>query len=387
MKTYEQVEQYMQQVGLKYIKSSNDFIAGLMMKTDKEYTTKLASELNARGTGQSVSNAVFYRMKNESLDASIFVSAAFDGGLFRHLGNMIIDNSDLFGGKIIDFGCDCGIVTCFIAKMYPDCNIVGVDVNELAVKNAKLLAEKLGLKNVSFVTSSVFEYNDNEKADTVCSFRGLLDICYEETKALPFFGERESRENMYARAFSNYALAISGSLKDGGRLVSVERYTADYGWLGWMKALESHSLSFQSDRCSVMRASDINSVKEYSVTFAQKSSGDSSADTYNIVLSRDFKSGTGYDGYMAEFALYFDSEGEVEFFDVFEGEKIIHQFALAQSKNGKVMYYDAGSNKKKIKYANPKKKDNIVKQINDNLSLYSNEKFTINKFSRIFTQS
>ncbi|MGN1329402.1 MAG: methyltransferase domain-containing protein [Eubacterium sp.] len=380
MKVYEQVETYMQKIGLKYIKNSNEFIAGLAYRTDKNYATKVATELNARGTGQSAGNAVFYKMKNESLEASIYISAAFDGGLFRHLGNMIIDNPELFSGRVIDMGCDCGIVTCFIAKMYPECKITGVDINESAVENARKLAQRLELSNVDFVCSDVYEYKAEEKADTICSFRGLLDICYAKTTSLPFFGERTKRENMYCEAFSDFAKAMSDNLNDNGKVISVERYTADYGWLGWMLALQENGIYTVSEKCMEMRASDISSVKDYSVTFAQKSEGDKAVDTLNSVLSKSFKSGIGYDGYMAEFTLYYDADGEIEFFDAFDGKKIIHQFARAKSKNGKYMYYDANSNKKKIKYVNEKKKENADKNLTDNLSLYNNDKYKIDEY-------
>lgn len=380
MKVYEQVESYMQKVGLKYIKNSNEFIAGLAYRTDKNYATKVATELNARGTGYSSGNAVFYKMKNESLEASIYISAAFDGGLFRHLGNLIIDNPELFKGRIIDMGCDCGIVTCFIAQMYPQCKITGVDINESAVENARRLAEKLEISNVDFVCADVYEYRAEEKADTVCSFRGLLDICYAKTSSLPFFGEREKRENMYCEAFTDFAKSVSENLNEKGNVLSVERYTADYGWLGWMLALENQGISTVPEKCMEMRASDISSVKDYSVTFACKSDGAKASETINAVLSRNFKSGTGYDGYMAEFALYYDADENIEFYDIFDGEKIIHQFACAKSKNGKYMYYDANANKKKIKYINVKKKENADKNLEDNLSLYSDEKYKIDKY-------
>lgn len=45
MKTYEQVDNYMQEIGLKYVKSSNEFIAGLAVRTNKDYTQRLPLSL------------------------------------------------------------------------------------------------------------------------------------------------------------------------------------------------------------------------------------------------------------------------------------------------------------------------------------------------------
>lgn len=384
MKTYEQVDSYMQEVGLKYIKSTNDFLTGLAIRTNKDYTQKIAQELNSRASRQNSSNSYFYQIKNEHFDGSIFVSAAFDGGVFRHIGNLILDNPEIFKGKVVDFACDCGIVTCFIAKMYPDCHVVGIDINQLAVDNAIKLAEKLKLNNVEFICSDVYDVKFEEKADTLTSFRGLLDVCMKNTSGLPFFGERKWREEQYKNAFLDYAEVMKANLNDGGYVLCVERYTAEYGWQGWLEALKEKGINAVTDKCELMRASDISSVKEYSVSLLQYNNSESSpVSVIDDVLSKGFKSSTGYEGYMAEYALYNDTDGEINFYDVFNNEtdKIIHQFAISKAKSGKIITYEASANKKKIKYLNPKKKDVAQKAITDKLDVYNDDKFTVNQYS------
>lgn len=384
MKTYEQVDSYMQEVGLKYIKSTNDFLTGLAIRTNKDYTQKIAQELNSRASRQNSSNSYFYQIKNEHFDGSIFVSAAFDGGVFRHIGNLILDNPEIFKGKVVDFACDCGIVTCFIAKMYPDCHVVGIDINQLAVDNAIKLAEKLKLNNVEFICSDVYDVKFEEKADTLTSFRGLLDVCMKNTSGLPFFGERKWREEQYKNAFLDYAEVMKANLNEGGYVLCVERYTAEYGWQGWIEALKEKGINAVTDKCELMRASDISSVKEYSVSLLQYNNSESSpVSVIDDVLSKGFKSSTGYEGYMAEYALYNDTDGEINFYDVFNNEtdKIIHQFAISKAKSGKIITYEASANKKKIKYLNPKKKDVAQKAITDKLDVYNDDKFTVNQYS------
>lgn len=69
MKTYEQVDTYMQQIGLKYVKSSNEFVAGLAIRTNKDYTQKVAAELNSRAQHSNSSNMVFIKLKTKPLTA------------------------------------------------------------------------------------------------------------------------------------------------------------------------------------------------------------------------------------------------------------------------------------------------------------------------------
>ena len=66
-------------------------------------------------------------------------------------------------------------------------------------------------------------------------------------------------------------------------MLSVERYTADYGWLGYMMALEEKGLHTNSEKSAIMRASDISSVKEYSVTYAGYSENDTYQKTFDDV--------------------------------------------------------------------------------------------------------
>lgn len=382
MKTYEQVEEYMKTVGLKYIKNSNDFFTGLARVTmDKDYTMEVARVLNARAEGAPTDNSEFYQLKNKIFDASIYISAAFDGGVFRHIGNMVMDHSELFVGNVLDMGCDCGIVTCFMAKCYPDVSFTGVDINEKAIDNAKALAEKLEINNVSFECIDIYQMNDDVEYDTITSFRVLLDIADDYARHLPFVGKRDEREAAYENAFSKYAEVISKCLKDNGQLLTVERYTAEYGWLGWLQALSAQGIN-AVEGCELMRAQDISSTKEYSVTFAKKQSSDTTPiDAFNAVMAKDFKTGAGYDGGMAEFVLYYDSEGEIEFTDVLKKDRVIHQYAFATAKSGKRMFFDAAADSRKIKYYNEKKEDKMIRDYEGKIALYDPEKYSINKYT------
>lgn len=214
------------------------------------------------------------------------------------------------------------------------------------------------------------------------TFRALLDVCMAKTKELPFFGERMWRENQYKDAFADFVNVINNNIKPDGKVLSVERYTADYGWLGYMMALEDKGIHINTDKSAVMRASDISSVKEYSVTFAGFNESDSAENAFDTVLSREFKAGQGYEGEMAEFALYYDSEGDINFVDIYKDDKLLHQFATAQSKKGKLISYEASGNRKKIKYLNAKKRDALEKQLADNLLLYDEKIYKITKYSK-----
>ncbi len=380
MQAYPQVEEYMKTVGLKYIKNSQEFMGGLAACTSRQYALDMANLLNSRAEGAPTDNNKFYALKNETLKGSVYISAAFDGGVFRHIGNMVIDNVQALNGNVLDLACDCGIVTCFMAMQCPDSYFTGVDINEKAINNAKELAEKLGINNVDFKCVDIYEMNLEKEFDAITSFRCLLDVADKKTKPLSFIGERSSREAQYQEAFSDYSAVISKHLKNGGRLFSVERYTADYGWLGYMQSLNDRGI-YMCDGCTLMRAQDISSVKEYSVTIAVKDEGKTAMQAYEEALGSSFKSGQGYDGGMAEFALYYDRDGEIEMTEVLKKSRVIHVFAFATAKNGKRMYYDASADVRKIKYYNPKKEESMQKDFDKKCSLFDTDIYEFRKIT------
>ncbi|MBQ3903491.1 MAG: methyltransferase domain-containing protein [Eubacterium sp.] len=376
MQTYEQVDNYMEKVGLKYVKDAKSLIAGLVLRVDKHYAEEVGRELNSRAEGLPADNASFYEMKNRYFEGSIFLSAAFDGGVFRHIGNMVIDNADRFKGEVLDLCCDCGIVTCFMAENNPESHFTGIDINESAIENAKQLAEKLGLNNVEFICKDVYELDLGKQFDAVTSFRSLLDAAEKQTKGLNYIGLRDEREETYKTAFTPFAEIVAKHLKPEGFFLSVERYTAEYGWLGWMQALAQQGI-YANGESGLMRAQDISSVKEYSVTYAAKGEKTEPIEVFNEALSKQFKSGTGYDGGMAEFALYYDSTGEIEHTLIYKNNRVIHQYSLAYNEKGKLMYYDASNDTRKIKYINSKKEESVRSDIEKNLALYDENIYTV----------
>lgn len=376
MQTYEQVDRYMEKVGLKYIKDAKSLLAGLIMRVDKKYAEDVARELNSRAEGLPADNTSFYELKNRNLDGSIYLSAAFDGGVFRHIGNIVIDCAENLKGNVLDLCCDCGIVTCFMAENNPDTKFIGVDINETAVENAKKLAKRLELTNVEFICKDVYVLDLGGKFDAVTSFRSLLDVAEKQTKGLNYIGLRDEREETYKEAFTPFAAVIAKHLKPEGFVLSVERYTAEYGWLGWMKALAEQGI-YATEESGLMRAQDISSIKEYSVTYAFSKDKTDPLEIYDASLSKQFKSGTGYDGSMAEFALYYDSVGEIENILVYKNNRVIHQYSLAYNEKEKLMYYDASNDSRKIKYFNAKKEENVRNDIDKNLKLYSEDIYSI----------
>jgi trans-aconitate methyltransferase len=152
----------------------NDYLNGLEMKdcrTNEEYWEQLDSHntgilldmldqaMQDRYEGD-ISDAEFYDIKNKTLRLSLDVSN-YSYDLYRKYFEWLINSHIEAPQKILDLGCDNGVVTCFLAKLFPGSEVVGIDVLEKGITCAKELAEKLGLTNVSFLQTDVKDLQEH----------------------------------------------------------------------------------------------------------------------------------------------------------------------------------------------------------------------------------
>ncbi len=132
----------------------------LISRIGSEKVSELEFWTEKRDGNNTVDEEVnFYNFKNQSLSMSLAISEVFDSDYIRKICNWISDNKELFGHTILDIGCDCGVLTCFIAKYFPEAEVIGIDRSKNAIKCAKELAGRFGLKNVSFIQTELTSFN------------------------------------------------------------------------------------------------------------------------------------------------------------------------------------------------------------------------------------
>lgn len=118
--------------------------------------------------------------------------------MLNPLGQRAIDKLDLSNGKrILDIGCGCGATTLEIAKMIPEGKIIGVDISEPMLNQARKDALEMSLSNTEFVVQDV-------QTDEIS--KDAFDIAFSRFGVMFF-------EDSYV-AFKN----INNSLKIGGQL-------------------------------------------------------------------------------------------------------------------------------------------------------------------------
>ena len=194
----------------------------------------------------------FYRVKNRTLETALTVSGAFGGDVLRKACGLIDASPEVVcpaageersltdsAFRVAEAGCDCGIVSCFIAQRYPEAEVTGTDLCAEGISAAEKLAEKLGLSNVHFVNRAA-ETLEAGTFDVVFSLRTMHENCdVEEPEVLWDKDTPESAEipggakavpdplRQYEEAcfeaLGPFAAGIAALLRPGGRFLSIER--------------------------------------------------------------------------------------------------------------------------------------------------------------------
>lgn len=78
--------------------------------------------------------------------------------------------------KILDAGCGPGVFTMELAKQHPTAEVVGIDIEEDAVRRASAIAERAGLTNCRFEVGDVTSLGVQREFDLVLSVDNLEHI-------------------------------------------------------------------------------------------------------------------------------------------------------------------------------------------------------------------
>ena len=79
----------------------------------------------------------FYDAKYEEPRAGYAYSGIYDGEFYPVLADWLKKNETKFGSEVLDVGCDCGIITCLMARMFPSSHFTAVDRSRNAIAAAE----------------------------------------------------------------------------------------------------------------------------------------------------------------------------------------------------------------------------------------------------------
>ena len=265
MKTTKDVGyEYIKKLGMKPAMTLSDVRNQIKKVSNKKIANQIIDAMDARADGELEGS--FYKLKNSSLDVSLALSGAFDANYIQKVCTWIAEHKPLFGDNILEVGCDCGILSCFLAKQFPDSHIVSIDRCEEAIENAKKLAEKLKINNIEFVVSDVADLEE-QSFDTIFSSRTMHENCDDRkspSRIILFYHQAEK----YADELHDYASNFDRLSNDGTIVVSIERAHRDPLFVGWVFALNNNKFNHITDDKIICR--EVSEKSEFNVIVAQK---------------------------------------------------------------------------------------------------------------------
>jgi hypothetical protein len=220
---------------------------------------KIADEfgdcVEAREKGENVNP---YILKNSSMEFANAIASQFDSAKIKEIFTWFINqNFDWKEKKIIEIGCDNGILLCLFASIFHESQFIGIDPCEQAILLAKERAKLLDLKNIEFHVSSADKINQehrNAKFDFILAFTVFHEILGDG-----FIAKNSTLMNSDDDTFSitdvdksfnqiirrdESLVAIKESLTQEGKFISVDRWVDQNQLLKWIRLNEKIGLNF-----------------------------------------------------------------------------------------------------------------------------------------------
>ena len=245
-RTNDIVLDYFEQLRIRPSKSRGQFMNMIAMRHGKAIATEIDRLVSARADGED-KDGMLYEVKNGTLELSLDF-AAYSSDLCRRFLDRMVAHKGVTPRRILDIGCDNGIVTCFLAKIYPDSEVWGIDRSVNGIRCATELAERLKISNVNFIRTSFEELPVDSMPrsfDWIVSVRSMHEVLgrLPDPRGKRFWSLSEIMgDELLFEGFEK--LQIIRNLLDpiSGEFISFER-TKDYEGLAlWAKALETNGL-------------------------------------------------------------------------------------------------------------------------------------------------
>jgi SAM-dependent methyltransferase len=283
------VTTYFNSVGIGRPKSEGLF----MQKGRKRFGTAfddMMSVIAARANGIKLDP---YDLKNSSLDLSLYVGEFYSSSMWRAFAEWLIRENFDHPAQVLDLGCENGVLTCFIASIWPDSTVIGVDRSTPAIAAAQALADKLGLKNVSFEHSDAIDFmkaNPN-RFSMVTATLAMHELLQGTESRNPFewSDPHERLEDIQLGQLDEHAVevlrAVETTLVNNGHFLSLDRSPTSATTWWYTQCLEQAGLKVSLMRSYTIECTSPSADRKFPLTVARKARKDETKTTLEELLS------------------------------------------------------------------------------------------------------
>ena len=240
--------EYLEELKIKPVKRLSQLEDNLIITLGKKKATEIIDTINARGRaerqGRKPDDKKFYSIKHRDFRTSMLISGAFDGDIILRISEWLEDSTVTFGEKVLDIGCENGIITCFLALNHPESHFVGIDRSREAVNCAETLKAQLSITNAEFKVMDTEKLGKSgETFDTVLCSRNIHEnLEYFTPDRMELF---RIQAKSYEDHLKDYAAFMKGLLKEDGEFVTIERAEIPAFIMGWLMALNEDGLALK----------------------------------------------------------------------------------------------------------------------------------------------
>ncbi|MDP4083250.1 MAG: class I SAM-dependent methyltransferase [Bacillota bacterium] len=250
------VQDYMDCLNLKVCQNKEQFWEQLEKNHDEEVLEQLDDAFIAHNEG---SEDDLYDVKNQNLMLSLDVSN-FSADLYQKYLDWFITQPIHSPKKILDLGCDNGIATCFYALLFPDSEVIGMDINENGLNCAKELAKQLKLSNISFLN---IDYRNIQKH----FMKGTFDLIISLRSYHEMIGEFQEKPHHSDYLLSHIQLLLKN---ETSKFITCERLSGVKSISTWVRLLENAGLYVQFAESNLIEFHEIGQEQEIPVFVATK---------------------------------------------------------------------------------------------------------------------
>lgn len=255
--------------------TKNETMMGLLKqfyseKRAEKIFNKWLSEVEMRANGIKTGQNI-YTLMNEDYNESLMLIGGSNYDRLIAQGEWIEKNQDFFGKDILDVGCLNGLMTCFIARLFPESKVVGIDNNKPAIINAKKLAKTLRLDNAKFVFVPFSRIDGTY--DTVFTSLFLHENYNIVAPSTYNTMNNEEKIDYWYGQINPTIEKISSVLNENGTAICFERYYYNIALAGLLKAFERNGLDLSIDKVAVSKYAMEEGIASYILKKRQTTEG------------------------------------------------------------------------------------------------------------------